>query len=301
MTDPVPLLHPGYAKTGTTFLQECVFADTATFTPLMTHGEVDRWLLRPNDLAFDAAAACDAVRSRLDAAVPGTVPVLSSETLSANILTGMREAASYAGRLSAVFARARVLLTVRAQQPMLASIYAQYVKRGRQLTPAAYFDRRYEPGYFAFDPVVLEYDRLAVRYEQLFGEGSVLVLPQELLRSRQDEFLAALCRFAGLDDRRPSLAEGSRGESPPVSGMGLMRLGNRFQSSALQPAPAVAWPWLGRSLHRVAYRVRVGEAEARRQLTTTISTRFAGLYRESNQRLQRLVPVSLNELGYEAG
>ncbi len=295
------LLHPGFHKTGTTFLQEEVFADPRLFRVFWRHEEVDRLVNRPHDLDFDPSAA------RADVASWGPTPeglidVVSSETLCGNMFFGSRESATRARRLRAIFGDAKILFTVRSQSPALRAIYVQYVKMGGAAAPEAFFDERPPVNYVRFDPRAVEFHRLVELYAELFGAAHVLVLPQEMLRRQPQAFLETLCRFCGAPLAAAAISmrdKTDRGVSPPASGLPLLRLANRFRGGAVNPDMRTAMAPLGDGLARLAYRLRWRSLQAAERLDEIVAQRFAGAFASSNGRLQAFCPSDLRALGYE--
>ena len=294
------LIHPGFHKTGTTWLQDELFADTRLFNALMTHADVDRLIVRPHDFLFDPEPARTWIAAqRVD---DGRVDVVSSEILSGSPFYGLREARALADRLKAIAPDARILLTVRAQPAILRSLYQQYIKRGGTLKPAAFFDQRTEPGYHGFDMDLLQFHLFADHYAALFGEQNVIVLPQELLQRQPQQFLETLMAFATggnlpsgltMSDRRGS------GVSPPMGGTPLFRLSNRFRSTPLNPGGFAGLEWVGALLFKLGYRKTIGSEYYRREVETALSRLIRDRYAQSNLLLQRFVPLDLATLGYD--
>lgn len=296
------LLHPGFHKTATSWLQDVVFAEKRLFRSLMTHHEIDELLVRPHDLAFDAEAAKARIAGLREGGQPGIVDVISSEILSGTMFTGSRESLRLADRLRAVAGDARILLTVRSQRSIMKSVYLQYVKRGGRMSIDEFLDYKPEPGYFWFEPSVLEFDRLAETYADRFGANNVIVLPQELLKSQQPEYLGLLFQFAGVADlaQAKSITFGSeRGVSPPAGGIRLMRAANILGRQPLNPEGLSSAAFLRRPFHKLAYAWTLGSDSADKAMHDSIRSRLAGRYGESNRRLQRFAPVDLRSLGYE--
>lgn len=296
------LLHPGFHKTATSWLQATVFAETRLFRSLLGHHAIDELLVRPHDLEFDAQAAQARIASLRADPQPGVVDVISSEILSGNILLGSRDSRALAERLAATCTPAKVLLTVRAQAPITKSIYLQYIKRGGRLDIEEFLSFSPEPGYFWFDPATLEFDKLAAVYAGHFGAANVLVLPQELLQKDRAHYLRLLLDFVGHPESEAErdLAQlSARGISPPVSGIPLLRMANTIGQSPFNPrSPSLLAP-VGSLIERAGYRWTWGEARADRRIKQAIKAKLAGRYGPSNARLQHFTPVNLAELGYE--
>lgn len=293
------LIHPGFHKTGTTFLQERVFCNESKFHSILTHAEVDEYLVAPHDLYFHSEDLQSLVAQRIGKTQSGAVPVLSSEILSGNPLVGSKDSVTLANRLHAVMPGSRIVFTVRRQQDLLISLYLQYVKRGGRLDHTRFFEHRTEPGYSWFDLSVVMYDGLVGRYADLFGKENVLVLPQEWLFADQEHFLSVLCDYAGTRFVPEMVAPGSSGKSPPASGIPLMRMGNLFRRTPLNPNAMTSLSFVGEGLQSLAFRQSIGEAKTKRGLKDYITTRFKGSFAASNRRLQAYTPADLAALGYE--
>jgi hypothetical protein len=296
------VIHPGFHKTGTTFLQNRVFSDERVFRPLWSHGEIDRFVIRPHDLDFSPLPGREDIAVRRSGARAEILDIVSSETLCGQPFTGSREAVMQARRLKAVFGEAKIVFTVRKQASILRAIYIQYLTMGGLLSPEAFFDRKARYGYFAFDLHVFEFHKLVEFYGELFGDGNILVLTQEELQRDLDDFVRRLRAFGGVPAGAPPSSIGDKGRdavSPPPSGIPLMRLANRFRTVAVNAESPARLALLGELLVKVAYRQTWffrGEAA---RLDAAIASRFSGLFASSNERLQQFAPADLRALGYE--
>jgi hypothetical protein len=296
------VIHPGFHKTGTTFLQNRVFNDERVFRPLWSHGEIDRFVIRPHDLDFSPLPGREDLAARRPGARAGIVDIVSSETLCGQPFTGSREAVTQARRLKAIFGEAKIVFTVRKQASILRAIYIQYLTMGGLLSPEAFFDRQARHGYFAFDASVYEFHKLVEFYGELFGDENILVLTQEELQEDLDAFVGRLRALGGVPPGSPPSSVGDRGRdgvSPLPSGIPLMRMANRFRTVAVNAESPARLAVLGELLVKIAYRQTWffrGEAA---RLDAAISSRFQGLFGPSNLRLQRFAPADLRTLGYE--
>jgi len=295
------LIHPGFHKTATTWLQQSVFSDRTIFRSLLTHQEIDALLVRPHDFDFEPSHVSEAIRELRGDTEAAVVDVISSEILSGNILFGSRDSLSIAGRLAATCPQAKILLTVRSQPSIAKSIYMQHVKRGGRLSVAEFFSPGLEPGYFGFDPGSLDFGRMAQAYADRFGHDHVLVLPQELLRADREQFLALLYNFAGVQtdglSNQPERAA-AHGVSPPASGLGLIRLSNIIRHTPITPGSFGPFKAVGNALSAAGYRWTLGKASADARLGHDIAQQIDFDFGPSNTALQKYCPVDLGELGY---
>ncbi len=296
-----PLLHIGYHKTGTTWLQECVFQNAeAGFSQIPGAQR----LIAVNPFDFDPRRVRRKLEPQMgEAQARNLVPVLSSERLSGDPYTGGYDSKTIADRLAAVFPNPRVLVVIREQTSMFVSIYKEYIMRGGGASFRQYVTPP-EDGYwlphFRFD--FLEYHRLIGYYQDLFGDEAVLVLPYELLRTQPQTFLERLDEFVGVPATR------SRSQPVRVSlsalALSLKRHANRYLVlDPVNPAPPLAFRRSNQVLKRV-FRAVDGKIPAtlrdrherrwRRYAEREIGTRYA----KSNALTAKLSGHDLRALGY---
>ncbi|MEM7642008.1 MAG: hypothetical protein AAF366_05720 [Pseudomonadota bacterium] len=307
MTDRPPLLlHVGYHKTATTWMQRRLFQPEHGYRQLADHQEISDRVERPTDLTFDPGPMRNLIADRMAQVAPGEVPVLSSEILSGHPFQAGRDGAAMARRLARIAPGARILISIRAQARILPSVYMQYLLRGGTMPAERFFKGTKAPGYFGFDPVHFEYHRLVGLYQDLFGAGSVFVWTQESIARDMEAAAHRLADFAG--------AEGFAGLTPearlvqsasyPEAGVGVLRRINHVQSSTLNPTPILRLGRTPQGLYRVAgflfrrpplSRILAG----RRPVGDLVATRFAGHYAASNADLARISAHPLDLDGYD--
>jgi hypothetical protein len=313
-----PLIHIGYHKTGSSWLQKYLFSTKAGvgFTTFSKgpDGPINRLIVSPNPLDFDPAAARRRFRRLIrEARDAGLVPIVSSERLSGHPLTGGHDSKELAERLAAVFPDGRLLIVIREQREMVLSSYRQYVKAGGAWSLRKFLhppvDTRVRTP--LFDPSHFAYDRLIRTYQQLFGDDRVLVLPYELLRTEPQLFVGSIAEFAGVDllqdyldnlpiDARPNLAS-SRAATR------IKRAVNRLVAcSDLNPAPLVDAPRLEAFARRhvdvvdrvipgsIAERLERGDRE---RVAEAVGSRFDA----SNGTTSAACRLDLAAYGYSVG
>ena len=309
-----PLLHVGYHKTGTTWLQEAVFArpESGFHAAWPDRRTVVDEIILPNELHWDAAAAATGLEaSRVpppdrasDAGPP--VAVLYHERLGGNPHSGGHDSLCIARRLQRLFPEARVLLVVREQRSMIASWYIQHVREGG-VASLGEFLRPIEPGTGRiprFDPRYFEFDHLAAAYRGLFGADRVLVLPYEWLRAEPEAFVARVRGFAGCPGPEPRLDLSRRHASMSAAATTLSRWTNRLLvRNVVNPSPLLGGvleghrnTLAGRMLDRLVPRAIMNLGRGRRE--RILEAFAAGRYDESNARLQEFCERDLRSLGY---
>jgi hypothetical protein len=281
----------------------------------VTSGALDRLLVAPNALDFDASECSRELVGQVDAARrDGLVPVLSSERLSGDETRGGWDAAALAARIAACLPEARIVIVVREQQQLITSVYKAYVAAGgvrparRFMAPEVISELpTFKPAHFAFD-------RLVDRYAGLLGPSRVLVLPFEQLREDPGAFVGRLLEFAGastagklLDDLRydertesePSALTANlvRWWRSPRGDYRLARLMALLPFWRLRPRRKAPAGTRGRQLDRAIPLWIKRPFEARLARAVRVTTGDA--YRGSNLRLARLTGLNLASYGYE--
>lgn len=300
------LLHVGYHKTATTWMQLRLFTPELGYTQVAGHEEVFEKIVRPHRLCFDPEPMHRHVAAALDRMPENSVPVISSELLVGNMFYGGRESEDYAERLREIFGDARILISIRSQMQILPSVYMQYLSRGGTMTPAQFFAGASEPGYFGFDPAHFEYDRLVHHYQSLFGRDNVLVVLQEALQADMDTVAKEIAIFSRNASFR-SLTDSARkvqSASFPEYAVPLLRRANHLQKGAMNPAPILNLSRSPRGLYRaVGYLARRNPLAVRfkqhRPVSDFVHQHFTGYYSASNARLKELVGGTLSLQDYD--
>ncbi|MFW5652455.1 MAG: sulfotransferase [Planctomycetota bacterium] len=304
------LLHVGYHKTGTTWLQQTVFAEHDGESPFMRPWKnmvIDE-LVTPHPLHFDA----DAVRERFHAGLvqarqAGKVPLISAERLSGNPHSGGYDAGDIAHRLAAVFPQARVLMVIREQTRAILSGYRQYVMVGGACSLPKYLTPpnagRARVPWFRFEH--FEYDRLLGVYQKFFGAENVLVLTHEELCRDPDVFVSRIINHVGIEPPKNHHVDRTR-RNASVSDfvLNLKRPVNRiFVRDGVNPGGLIDSQRFSRRLQRLTRIIdsfvpqgvrNSGDQRARNIVREAVGER----YRQSNRRLAEMINRDLAAEGY---
>ncbi len=193
------LIHIGYHKTGTSWLQTHLFPNSA-----LGFGQVDRDLLRncvigKRPLEFSALDCAESLAPEIEQQVKqGLCPVLSHEALSGNIHAGGYQSKEIADRLATMYSSAKILIVIREQRAMIQSCYQQYIKIGGQSTLKEYVlpPERWSSRIPLFSLDNFKYHLLIDYYHKLFGESNVCVIPYELFFSEPRTFVQSILEFS---------------------------------------------------------------------------------------------------------
>lgn len=201
--DGPDIIHIGYHKTATTWLQAEVFPRVRG-ARVLGADVARRAFLRDGSFSFQPERA----RGILGAG-QGRI-LLSHEGLAGHYINGGMMGAfsrDIAERLHATLPGAHVLVMIREQRDIITSSYLQYVRMGGSLSAQRLFRPERHDRHFARHAVKcpaflrdhFAYDGLLGHYRRLFGEGRVHVFLYEALREDPERFLAALCRDLAID------------------------------------------------------------------------------------------------------
>jgi hypothetical protein len=303
MTEPV--LHIGYHKTGTTWLQRKLFVNEALGYRRLRLLQDGAHVHSVHDFDFDPARCREQIAPELErAARDGLVPVISSMRLSGNPHSGGYDSARLAERLARIFPSARVLLVIREQRSMILSTYAQYVKMGGPCSLSAYLnapDDSRRPG-FRFEQ--FRYDRLIAHYQRLFGRESVLLQCYERFREEPQAFAETVAAFCGGKAPPPESAGAVLNRALGPLALALLRWLNPFvNADSLNGFSPYAVSALNKparllvdGIDRIAPRA-LRDSIARRW-RETVERECAGRYEASNRRTAELSGLDLARYGY---
>ncbi|MCH8506746.1 MAG: sulfotransferase [Ectothiorhodospiraceae bacterium] len=311
---PVPrqlLIHIGYPKTGSTWLQQVIF-DSGRYglLPWGTDGSEQRarnlWFA--DRLELDVEGLREAYCARLQPSLPADAwMALSSEGFSGSLFSGGHNSAWNADVLHALFPHARILVVVREQRSIILSAYGQYVKKGGLLRLEALLAGSRNKKIPFFDLRQFEYHRLIAYYQGLFGSDRVLVLPYEWIGSDPLRFIASLHGFLGIEVAVADPGKQVLNRAHDAVSLAVMRRLNYLRRADPLNGYSPLATTLGRRLidglcgclHGPLFEPLSGRIRQRWQ--RRIAATVAGRYAESNRRLAALSGLPLEELGYDCG
>ena len=205
------LVHIGYHKTATTWLQKELFSPSSKFFYPLSKDEWPKhlgkyfiydeegYLLSPFQSRKDAfLKEFESIRKKYKNDT--RVGVISNERLSGNPHSGGFDARSIADRIHESLPDATVFCVIRRQQDIILSMYMQYLKIGGTDSLERYLCRKYDGKRPGFSPGYLNYIDLVNYYTELFGRDHLLVLPFELFREAPGKFIGAVCKTLSLND-----------------------------------------------------------------------------------------------------
>lgn len=170
------IFHIGYHKTGTTWFQKNFYPHVENIH-FVNNALLQKYFLIDHPNLFDAQECHQAFES-------SKISVFCDEELSGNIHSGglhgcMTKEVSY--RIKEAFPNAKIVIFIRNQVSMVASIYAQYIKKGGTygIDKYLYHDDNFDHRFPLFEFEHLNYYELIKHYIELFGRKNVKVFLYE--------------------------------------------------------------------------------------------------------------------------
>lgn len=203
------LVHLGYPKAGSTFLQSALFSGQhpsfhplgmETGTPILKPGK-DLFFSRVDGQRTFVPFDFDAETARRTAlagssGAPDQVTALSTEELVGHPYSGGVWAESLAHRIHATLPEARILIIVREQRKMVLSAYSDYLERMAGRASLTHF--LHPKGIDqvpSHNPAFYRFAQLVEHYVHLFGRDQVLVMTLESLASDAEGAVNRICDF----------------------------------------------------------------------------------------------------------
>ena len=206
------ILHIGYPKAGSTFLQQYFSAHPGVWYDGGAIGNYKLTGQLPADLITRKQGDGDFVISEEQLAVwQGNLDIVGVKFKPFDIKAHQLKTCK---ALYAQFPDAKVLIVTRGFASVMASMYSQYVSIGGIDTPAEFVTE-----FTAIMVDFYDYNYLLTIYRETFGVGNVVVLPFELLKQNPEKFLmlveqqTALPHFTMDTSQVNSSLDGSEAES----------------------------------------------------------------------------------------
>jgi len=306
------LIHIGYHKTGTTWLQENLFVNSSTvFKPLNLNknalskkfvtGE-DGYVLSPYDMNETA------IRQELDLYSENdsnNVNVISHERLSGHPHSSGLDSKTISKRLHNFFPNAKVLIVIREQKSFILSIYLQYLAGGGVDSLKKYLNTKFDRKRFFFSPHHINYLPLIRYYIELFGYKNVCVLPYEMFAREPSLYFGKLGEFLGKDvevDSSQLEIYANKAQYAYVSyrlrGLSYFLYSNSLNNySSLKSKPTA---WLASRLIRMAKAIIPDswDSKLKRDMASYIQSWVEHRYENPNKDLEKLLGIDLAKYDY---
>lgn len=313
MSEHDPLIHLGFYKTASTWLQNKFFRPRNNFFVAADPFQLQSHLIDPEGFTFNA----DAYRESFGAERSGQcedesgVPVITSEALSGHLLCGGYNAQVIADRLKQVHPRGKILFVVREQASLIRALYFTMIMCGlpHSIRRLLEFDQAMQRRAPSMNADFLRFHYLVEHYIQLYGRRNVLVLPFEYFQVEPLRFLERIYRYAhgssppeGLLEKNPVKRQVN--ESVPLLFINLQRWLNLFFVRTPFNYAGLFKETDTRFIRRgVRYQRFPGSTPLdgflEQRFQQVVQSSISGKFAESNRRLQEYCELDLYSLGYD--
>ncbi|MCB9205230.1 MAG: sulfotransferase domain-containing protein [Flavobacteriales bacterium] len=313
------LIHIGYHKTGTTWLQNELFVSgNNVFEPLSNnasrHSTVAQHFIQADDgvllSSFDQNTAkvlseANLIIKEVDR-FAGKVPVISHERLSGNPHASGFDSKLVAHRIHKAFPRAKIFIVIREQRSFILSSYFQYLSIGGTDSLIKYLNSRYDGRRPHFSGKHVDYLPLVKEYLELFGNEKVLVLPYEQFKENPTAFMNRLGNFVGKEINVERLAFEVRRNKKEHQFVNyhFRKLNVFLKSSSVNDFSSVHNAFTRSMANAVLHLCSVTvPAKLNQNLMNSMKLDIEqwcnGRYKASNAELQSLLGMDLQLFGYE--
>lgn len=302
------LIHVGYHKTGTTWLQNHLFnrEDMGYTSPWGGQaGEAVDAFVVCNPFRFDPIAAREVFAEGIkNATNRSLIPVISNEAMCGGVNPRHRYEKNVADRLYQTFPEAKILVTIREQKVAVLSHYREKIASGGVETISEYLSKPWHKPGFAPPCSIdhFEYDLFVEYYQKLFGKHRVLVLPQELLKSDRQFFCDQLADFLEIPHGSAPESKDSRVGWRGWSLLYRLRCNQLHLGVNTGPKSRNSLMYklvqkLGKVIATLTPKTWDEEVETR--LKSEVKEKIGDYFAHSNERLQKLTDLDLKNLGYD--
>ena len=190
------IIHIGYQKTGSTWLQHNLFPKIENFKYYNNRAIIKKDFILQNRLEFNPKK----LKKKYNNISNGLI--ISHELLVGGGIHngGINGILPYdfCDRLYSVFPDAEIIIFIRNQPDIIASAYNQYLRGGGNLSISKYlyqdsFRALQKHFFFSFD--FFKYDKIIAHYKKIFGENKVHIFLFEEFQNNPMDFVLNFCNY----------------------------------------------------------------------------------------------------------
>lgn len=308
---PNVLVHIGYHKTGTTWLQKTLFsAKSSVFFPLSPTGKpkaLGRHFVWDKDgnLLSPFESNKHLILEEIETALHGKdlkhrTPVISNERLSGNPHCGGFDTKLIADRIKDCLPNAKIFCVIREQKEMILSTYFQYLRAGGIDSLKEYLTRPYDGRRPGFSPSHFNYIDLISYYYQLFSVENVLVLPYEMLKNDPERFGKGIRGFVAKNSSDNAddwaISYNKRLDDSILPRFPFLNL--FLRKSSVNAYSPLYIPKTIKLLHATNWIIRGNDTAYIKKLRKLIDAIIKNRYAASNKKLSGMIGMNLSQYGY---
>lgn len=304
------LIHIGYHKTGSTYLQEDWFADeNLPFIGPWSRETLLIDFIKASPFEFEPQKMQNKYGDMINELYElGKTTVLSYEDFSGCPGSGGYNSAEIAKRLFSVFPDAKILIFIRKQQDVLLSYYKQYIRDGGASTLQEFLHPPQEGIVRVpfFRPDFYEFHHLINFYQNLFSPHQVLVIPYEKLRQDPQVVFEDVLKFTGHNPASYRFSASSNvnlsqteAQTVELKKLNLLHYRSQFNPNPVQPVAADIY---NKDLRNILLDRNKGQhenAKIKKEWEGLIEEYCDGKYTDSNRVVVKLTGLDLSSYGYD--
>ncbi len=303
------VIHLGFPKTATSWLQRFIFNNSDIKLQAVKRHLIAENIIYPSDLEYNRDLTREIIFSEIEEIEDsGKRAIISHENLVGGIINGGYYNFNIANRLKDLFPNAKIILVIRNQADIIFSSYLQYVKSGGKCK----LDRLFNPPIDGILPMFryeyFEFHRLIKLYQDNFGKGNVLVLPYEQFVKDPKEYVIQVRDFMEIDLPKSLPFKSLENKSMRGMTIPLKRLTNRLvthYSSEGVDAPFLvskkASGLITGAFNKISDLLLPSKINnlILKNIKKKISDNIEGKYGLSNSKTEFLTGLDLKKYGYE--
>lgn len=303
-----PLIHVGFSKALSTWLQEEFFKESNGYWVAMDPWDTARNIINIPSFHFEI----EKIKSFLDVKLTSNKelrPVITSEALSGNMRHGGFDAENLAVRLRECFKDAKILIIFREQKKLIRSLYSEVVKWGIPYSLEHFIDVKPSLLCPEYQHEYLYFDKLISFYQKLFGKENVLAIPFELFSEEPKTFINKINKHSQIDENKFQFLDNLNYNKKHNAKFGFINLNIQRHLNYI----SLNNPYSIFNLNRDFKKLNISASLERRKklipsilenhfenrFIQTIDKMTKGVFKESNKRLQKLTPYDLRKWNYE--
>lgn len=294
---PDQIVHIGYPKTATTFLQWNIFPHLKNihYVNYQTCREVFQQIIYSDPLDYSVELVKEKMIQR-----EGSV-LYSFESLAGSPFYYKGIGRSNIPFVLRSLGFNKVIITIREQTKAIDSYYRQYIVQGGTLSFRNWLDMadRKPIAQKYFQLGYLKYDKLIDKYNEIFGKENILILTQESLKDDSNEFIAKIQKFT--NSKYEIHKERKANESLSNLSISVLRFFNHFLFSSVRPFHLFSERLTNRSLWKFfavildPYLLHFFSRKKSYVKKYRLEKNIQSVYAESNLRLKNNFGIDLRE------
>lgn len=311
------LIHIGYHKTASTWLQRELFTSkNQIFEPFSKKksgiSELGDYIIEKSITTNN----CDhIVDKKIKSVVVNILKekekhrekqfVLSDENLSGNPIITDNRNKQIAVLLKQLFYDAKILIVIREQKSIINSLYFQYLSRGGLVGIEQFLIGDSKKQIYKLNPSHYNYDVVVSEYFNVFGKENVLVLPYEMLKDNPKYFISYIEKFLTIKiDYSEIVFSRFHNKGKNFFIEHRLRFINRFTKSSYfnnySPLGTLPVKYFFTQVLRVASFLLPNYLDelTKKRVDRIIKVWAKDRYKNSNQRLNQMLEIDLEQYGY---